>query len=85
VGILWFLPGLRRNGTTTLFAALDVIEGKVIEWLGRHPRFVFRSIVELQAATNRFIEETNGDPKPFVWTAAPDRVLASVKPQSIYN
>lgn len=144
----------KRNGTTTLFAALDVLEGKVIgtcmqrqrhqefirflntieakvpagkivhlildnyathkhpkviEWLGRHPRFVFhftptsaswlnavegffakltkrrlkrgvfRSIVELQAAINRFIEETNGDPKPFIWTADPDRVLAAVK------
>lgn len=144
----------KRNGTTTLFAALDVLEGKVIgkcmqrhrhqefirflntletkvpagkivhlildnyathkhpkviEWLGRHPRFVFhftptsaswlnavegffakltkrrlkrgvfRSIVELQEAINRFIDETNGDPKPFVWTADPDRVLAAVK------
>ncbi len=144
----------KRNGTTTLFAALDILEGKiigrcmqrhrhqefirflntieakvpagkivhlildnyathkhpkVIEWLGRHPRFVFhftptsaswlnavegffakltrrrlkrgvfRSIVELQAAINRFIDETNGDPKPFLWTADPDRVLAAVK------
>jgi hypothetical protein len=37
---------------------------------------VFRSIVELQAATNRFLAETNADPKPFVWTAHPDRVIA---------
>ena len=28
-----------------------------------------RSIVELQAAINRFIAETNDNPKPFVWTA----------------
>src|SRR6478736_4196193 len=143
-----------RNGTTTLFAALNVLDGKVIgrcmqqhrhqefirflntveaavpagklvhaiadnyathkhpkvrEWLVRHPRWtfhftptsaswlnavegyfakltkrrlkrgVFRSIVELQAAINRFVAETNADPKPFVWTADPKRVLAAVK------
>ncbi len=33
----------------------------------------------LQAAINRFVEETNADPKPFVWTANPDRVLAAVR------
>jgi transposase len=144
----------KRHGTTTLFAALDVVEGRVIgrcmqrhrhqeflrflntieaavpagklvyvildnygahkhpkvmAWLERHPRFVFhftptscswlnavegffatltkrrlkrgvfRSIVELQAAINRFIAETNDDPKPFVWTADPDRIVAAAK------
>jgi hypothetical protein len=33
----------------------------------------------LQAANNRFLAETNGDPKPFVWTAHPDRVIAAVQ------
>jgi transposase len=144
----------KRNGTTTLFAALDVIDGKVIgrcmqrhrhqefirflnaierevpagkivhvvldnygahkhpkvrAWLGRHPRFVFhytptscswlnavegffakltrrrlkrgvfRSIVELQAAINRFLAETNDNPKPFTWTADPDKIIAAVR------
>ena len=144
----------KRNGTTTLFAALDVLDGKVIgrcmqrhrhqefirflnaierevpagkivhvvldnygahkhpkvrAWLGRHPRFVFhytptscswlnavegffakltrrrlkrgvfRSIVELQAAINRFLAETNDNPKPFTWTADPDRIIAAVR------
>ena len=143
-----------RNGTTTLFAALDVLEGtvlgrcmqrhrhqefirflntieaavpvgkvvhvildnyaahkhpKVKAWLGRHPRFVFhftptscswlnavetffsrltrqrlrrgafRSIVELQAAINRYLAEANDEPKPFVWTANPDKVIAAVE------
>ena len=82
---------------------------KVMDWLARHPRFVFhltptsaswlntvegffakltrrrlkrgvfRSIVDLQAAINHFIEEVNGDPKPFVWTANPDKTIAAVK------
>src|SRR5262252_3315046 len=144
----------KRNGTTTLFAALDVLEGKVIgrcmqrhrhqefirflnaieaqvpkrkaihaivdnyathkhpkvrAWLARHPRWtfhftptsaswlnavetffakltrqrlqrgVFRSVEELKAAINRFVAETNANPKPFVWTADPRRVIAAVK------
>jgi transposase len=144
----------KRNGTTTLFAALNVLEGtvigrnmqrhrhqeflrflntleaevpvgkivhvildnyathkhpKVLAWLARHPRFVFhftptscswlnavetffatltkrrlkrgvfRSVVDLQAAINRFLDEANHDPKPFVWTADPDKIIAAVK------
>ena len=144
----------KRNGTTTLFAALNVLDGTVIgsnmqrhrhqefirflnameaevpagklihaivdnyathkhpkvrAWLARHPRWtfhftptsaswlnavegffakltkrrlkrgVFRSVIDLQAAINRFVEENNADPKPFVWTADPGRVLAAVK------
>src|SRR5882672_7390961 len=144
----------KRNGTTTLFAALNILDGTVIgrnmqrhrhqefirflnaieaqvpkrkaihaivdnyathkhpkvrQWLARHPRWtfhftptsaswlnavegffskltrrrlkrgVFRSVVDLQVAINRFVAETNADPKPFVWTADPKRVLAAVK------
>jgi transposase len=143
----------KRYGTTTLFAALNTVEGKVIgrcmqrhrhqefvrfldaieaetpvgkivhlvldnygthkhpkvkAWLARHPRFVFhftpkscswlnavegffsrltrrrlkrgvfRSIIDLQVAINRFLAETNAEPKPFIWTAHPDRVIAAV-------
>src|SRR4030081_1806062 len=45
----------------------------------RLKRGVFRSVADLQATINRFVEETNSDPKPFVWTADPKRVLAAVK------
>jgi transposase len=144
----------KRHGTTTLFAALDVLEGKIIgrcmqrhrhqefirflnaieaqvparkfvhvildnyaahkhpkvcQWLDRHPRFafhftptscswlnavegffaklakqrlkrgVFRCVVELQAAINRFVAETNDNPKPFSWTADPDKIIAAVR------
>jgi hypothetical protein len=37
-----------------------------------------RSIVDLQAAINRFIEDHNAAPKPFVWTADPDTILDKV-------
>src|ERR1700739_4646490 len=144
----------KRHGTTTLFAALNILDGTVIgrnmqrhrhqefirflntaevqvpvrmaihavvdnyathkhpkvrRWLARHRRWtfhftptsaswlnavegffakltkrqlkrgVFLSVVDLQAAINRFVEETNSDPKPFVWTADAKRVLAAVK------
>src|SRR5579864_1737086 len=144
----------KRHGVTTLFAALNVLDGTVIghnmkrhrhqefirflntiearvpkrkaihaivdnyathkhpkvrAWLARHPRWtfhftptsaswlnavetffarltrqrltrgVFRSVDELKAAINRFVAESNADPKPFVWTADPRRVLAAVK------
>ena len=143
----------KRHGTTTLFAALNILDGtvlgrcmqrhrhqefirflnaieaavpagkvvhvildnyaahkhpKVIAWLGRHPRFtfhftptscswlnavetffatltkrrlkrgVFRSVVDLQAAINRYLDEANHDPKPFIWTADPDKIIAAV-------
>jgi hypothetical protein len=42
----------------------------------RLKRGVFRSLVDLQAAINPFLAETNSTPKPFVWTADPKRVLA---------
>ena len=144
----------KRHGTTTLFAALNVLDGTVIgknmqrhrhqefirflntietqvpvgkvvhvildnyaahkhpkvrAWLHRNPRFtfhfvptscswlnavegffaklskqrlkrgVFRSVVDLQAAINRFLAETNAEPKPFTWTADPDKIIAAVR------
>src|ERR1700704_48598 len=143
----------KRHGTTTLFAALDVLEGRVIgrciarhrhqefirflnaveravpagklihaivdnygthkhpkvkAWLARHPRWifhftpksgswlnavegffskltrqrirrgVFRSIVDLQAAINRYLAEHNHDPNPSAWTKPADAILAKL-------
>jgi len=34
-------------------------------------RGVVRSVVDLQAAINRYIAEHNTEPKPFAWTADP--------------
>jgi transposase len=142
----------RRHGTTTLFAALNVLDGTVIgknmarhrhqefirflnalereipqdkavhaildnyaahktpevrRWLARHPRWtfhftptasswlnavegffaklfkrrlkrgVFCSLVDLQAAINRFVAEHNNSPMPFVWRADPDAIIAA--------
>ena len=144
----------KRNGTTTLFAALDVLTGKVIgqclprhrheeflkflrtvdrevpkglqvhlildnysthkhdnvkKWLAKHPRFqlhfiptssswlnmverwfgklddkairrgVFHTVPDLIAAIESYLTANNTDPKPFVWTATADQILAKVR------
>jgi hypothetical protein len=41
-------------------------------------RGVHRSTRELEAAIRRYIETTNAQPKPFVWSKTADEILASV-------
>jgi transposase len=41
-------------------------------------RGAFSSIVDLQAAINRYLAEHNADPKPFIWTATPASILAKL-------
>ena len=99
----------KRHGTTTLFAAFDVLDGKVIGRCmhrHRHQEFIrFLNTVErqvpagktvhaildnyathkhpkviewlLQAAINRFVVDHNQKPKPFIWTADPDKIIAT--------
>ena len=144
----------KRRGTTTLFAAMNVLDGTVIgrnmqrhrhqefirflhaverevparkavhaildnyaahkhpnvrRWLERHPRWtfhftptsaswlnavesffatltkrrlkrgVFRSVADLQAAINRFLEQHNQKSQPFAWAADPDKIIAAVR------
>ena len=143
----------KRNGTTTLFAAMELIEGKLIgtcmkrhrhqewikflelidsqtppdrqlhlivdnysthkhekvkRWLKRHPRFhmhfiptssswlnlverwfreitdkrirrgVFKSVRQLIDAITDYIQTHNENPRPFVWTAKTEDILAKV-------
>jgi transposase len=66
--------------TPTSASWLNAVEGFFAKLTRRRlKRGVFRSVVDLQGAINRFVEETNADPKPFIWTADPNRVLAAVK------
>ena len=41
----------------------------------RLKRGVFKGIVDLQTAINRYLVETNDNPKPFIWTADPDAII----------
>jgi transposase len=143
----------KRNGTTTLFAALNTVDGTVISlcqdrhrheewlkflrlidrqtpkhlalhlivdnyathkhpevqlWLAKHPRFVmhftptsaswlnmverffrdisenrikrdsFTNVADLEQAIAQYIEHHNTNPKPFIWSATADDILAKV-------
>jgi transposase len=66
--------------TPTSCSWLNAVEGFFAKLTRRRlKRGVFRSIVELQAAINRFLAETNDNPKPFTWTADPDKIIAAVR------
>ena len=59
---------------------LNAVEGFFAKLSKRRlKRGVFRSIVDLQVAINRFLDETNDNPKPFTSTADPDKIIAAVK------
>jgi transposase len=66
--------------TPTSGSWLNAVEGFFAKLTRRRlKRGVFRSIVELQAAINRFLQETNADPRPFTWTADPNNIIAAVR------
>jgi transposase len=59
---------------------LNAVEGFFAKLAKRRlKRGVFRSIVDLQAAIHRFVAESIAQPKPFVWTADPDKIVAAVR------
>jgi transposase len=41
-------------------------------------RGVFKSVTQLQATIEQYLEQHNAEPKPFVWTASADAILAKV-------
>ncbi len=43
----------------------------------RLKRGVFKGFVDLQTAINRFLADHNKQPKPFTWTADPDKIIAA--------
>ena len=66
--------------TPTSASWLNAVEGFFAKLTRqRLKRGVFRSVIDLQVAINRFVAETKLNPKPFVWTADSKRVLAAVK------
>jgi hypothetical protein len=71
-------PGL--HFTPTSCSWLNAVEGFFARLSRRRlKRGVFRSVVDLQAAINGFLAETNAEPKPFTWTADPDKIIAAVR------
>ncbi len=44
----------------------------------RLQRGVFTSTADLEAAIQAYIDQTNAEPKPFIWTKSADTILASI-------
>src|SRR5216683_2118159 len=66
--------------TPTSASWLNAVEGFFAKLTKqRLKRGVFNGIVDLQAAINRFLRETNDNPMPFVWTADPDAIIEKVR------
>ncbi|MGA8709305.1 MAG: transposase, partial [Steroidobacteraceae bacterium] len=66
--------------TPTSASWLNAVEGFFAKLTRRRlKRGIFRSIVDFQAAINRFLREANDQPSRFVWTAAPDKIIAAVR------
>jgi transposase len=65
--------------TPTSASWLNAVEGIFAKLTRQRLKYaVFKGIVDLQAAINRFLKETNQNPKPFTWTADPDAIIASL-------
>ena len=63
-------PALAKRGAVHLFAKLAKRQLK---------RGVFPSVVALQEAINQFVASHNRTPKPFVWKADPNAIIAAAK------
>ena len=77
----WFArrPRFHIHFTPTSASWLNLVErrfGLLTEKQLR--RGVHQSSAELEAAIYRYLDVTNEDPKPFVWTKTADQILASV-------
>ena len=77
----WFAkrPRFHIHFTPTSASWLNLVE----RWFGlltekQLRRGVHQSSGELEAAIYRYLDVTNEDPKPFVWTKTADQILASV-------
>jgi transposase len=69
----------RLHFTPTSSSWLNLVEG----WFGkltdkRIRRGTFFSVEELQRAIEEYLEENNKQPKPFIWTATVQEILAKV-------
>ena len=77
----WFAkrPRFQIHFTPTSASWLNLVE----RWFGlltekQLRRGVHQSSGELEAAIYRYLDVTNEDPKPFVWTKTTDQILANV-------
>jgi transposase len=76
-------PRFHLHFTPTSSSWLNMIE----RWFGKLSdkairRGVFHSVPELITAIEAYLETTNNNPQPFVWTATADQILEKLDPAS---
>jgi len=77
----WFAkrPRFHVHFTPTYGSWLNLVERWFAELTTKQiRRGVHRSVAELQRAIKEFIDVSNDDPQPFVWTKTADQILASI-------
>jgi transposase len=77
----WFAkrPRFHVHFTPTYGSWINLVERWFAELTNKRiRRGVFRSVQELEAAIQEYIEVHNQDPAPFVWTKSADDILASI-------
>ena len=73
-------PRFTFHFTPTSASWLNAVEGFFgILTTRRLKRGVFKSVVDLQVAIHRYLDEHNQHPKPFTWTKDPEKIIAAVK------
>src|SRR6266704_3531812 len=78
-GALWTMPQV-FHFTPTSASWLNAIEGFFAKLTKKRlKRGVFRSLPDLKDAIHRFLDHTNANPKPFIWTKDPNKIIAAVK------
>ena len=66
--------------TPTSASWLNLVEGWfALLTLRQIRRGVFPTVEALEAAIRRYIEATNADPRPFIWTKSADEILDRVR------
>ena len=72
-------PRFTFHFTPTSCSWLNAVEGFFAKLTRRRLKHgVFHSVVDLQAAINRFVRQYNADdPRPFIWKADPDAIIAA--------
>jgi transposase len=77
----WFLkrPRFHVHFTPTYGSWLSLVERWFAELTMKQiRRGAYRSVAQLKAGIQEFIEAHHADPKPFVWTKSADEILASI-------
>ena len=73
-------PRYHLHFTPTSASWIDLVEGWfALLALRQIRRGVFPTVEALEGAIRRYIEATNADPHPFVWTKSADDILDSVR------